>query len=28
MHEKDPFGDKLREKDRAEEDVYFAKRDR
>jgi hypothetical protein len=28
MHEKDPFGDKLREKERAEEDLYFAKRDR
>jgi len=28
MHEKDPFGDKLREKQRAEEDLYFAKRDR
>ena len=28
MHEKDPFGDKLKEKERAEEDLYFAKRDR
>jgi hypothetical protein len=28
MNEKDPFGDKLRERERAEEDVYFAKRDR
>ena len=28
MHEKDPFGDKLREKERADEDQYFAKRDR
>jgi hypothetical protein len=28
MHEKDPFGDKLRDKERAEEDLYFAKRDR
>ena len=28
MHEKDPFGDKLREKERAEEDLYFARRDR
>jgi len=28
MHEKDPFGDKLREKERAEEDLFFAKRDR
>ena len=28
MHEKDPFGDKLRDKQRAEEDLYFAKRDR
>jgi len=28
MHEKDPFGDKLRDKERAEEDLYFKKRDR
>lgn len=28
MHEKDPFGDKLKEKERAEENLYFAKRDR
>ena len=28
MHEKDPFGDKLKDKERAEEDLYFAKRDR
>src|SRR5512144_2454173 len=28
MHEKDPFGDKLRDKERADEDLYFAKRDR
>jgi hypothetical protein len=28
MHEKDPFGDKMREKERAEEDLYFSKRDR
>lgn len=28
MNEKDPFGDKLRERERAEEDLYFAKRDR
>jgi hypothetical protein len=28
VHEKDPFGDKLRDKERAEEDVFFAKRDR
>jgi hypothetical protein len=28
MNEKDPFGDKLREKERADEDLYFAKRDR
>jgi hypothetical protein len=28
MQEKDSFGDKLREKERAEEDLYFAKRDR
>jgi len=28
MHEKDPFGDKLREKERAEEDLYFSKRDK
>jgi DNA-directed RNA polymerase subunit RPC12/RpoP len=28
MHEKDPFGDKLREKERADEDRYFAERDR
>lgn len=27
MAEKDPFGDKLREKERAEEDRFFAKRD-
>jgi hypothetical protein len=28
MHEKDPFGDKLREKERAEEDLFFSRRDR
>jgi hypothetical protein len=28
MVEKDPFGDKLKDKERAEEDLYFAKRDR
>jgi hypothetical protein len=28
MHEKDPFGDKLRDKERADEDQYFAKRNR
>ena len=28
MTEKDPFGDKLREKERAEEDRFFADRDR
>lgn len=28
MHEKDPFGDKLKDKERAEEDLFFAKRDR
>jgi nucleotide-binding universal stress UspA family protein len=28
MPEKDPFGDKLRDKERGEEDQYFAKRDR
>jgi uncharacterized protein len=28
MHEKDPFGDKLRDKERAEEGRYFAERDR
>jgi hypothetical protein len=28
MVEKDPFGDKLREKERADEDRYFAERDR
>jgi hypothetical protein len=28
MHEKDPFGDKLRDKERADEDLFFAKRDR
>jgi hypothetical protein len=28
MHEKDAFGDKLRDKERADEDRYFAKRDR
>ncbi|MGH7897919.1 MAG: hypothetical protein ACREQQ_08195, partial [Candidatus Binatia bacterium] len=28
MHEKDPFVDKLRDKERAEEDRYFAERDR
>jgi len=28
MHEKDPFGDKLREKERADEDRYFGERDR
>jgi len=28
MHEKDPFGDKLRDKERADEDRFFAERDR
>src|SRR5882724_26901 len=28
MPEKDAFGDKLKEKERAEEDLYFAQRDR
>jgi len=28
MVDKDPFGDKLKDKERAEEDLYFAKRDR
>jgi len=28
MEERDPFVEKLHEKERAEEDVYFAKRDR
>ena len=28
MPEKDPFGDKLREKERGEEDQFFAKRER
>ncbi len=28
MDEKDRFGNKLKEKERAEEDLYFAKRDR
>jgi hypothetical protein len=28
MHEKDQFGDKLKDKERAEENLYFAKRDR
>jgi RNase P subunit RPR2 len=28
MPEKDPFGDKLRDKERADEDQYFAKRNR
>ncbi len=28
MQEKDPFSDKLKEKERAEENLYFAKRDR
>jgi hypothetical protein len=28
MHEKDPFGDKLRDKERGEEEAFFAKRER
>src|SRR5512138_2471375 len=28
MHEKDPFGDKLRDKERGEEEDFFAKRNR
>jgi hypothetical protein len=28
MHEKDPFGDKLRDKERGEEEQFFAERER
>jgi hypothetical protein len=28
MHEKDPFGDKLKDKERGEEEQFFAKRER
>jgi hypothetical protein len=28
MHESDPFGDKLKDKERGEEEQYFAKRER
>jgi hypothetical protein len=28
MHERDPFGDKLKDKERGEEEQYFAKRER
>jgi hypothetical protein len=28
MHEKDPFGDKLKDKERGEEEQFFAERER